>query len=89
MNDRDRRVPAFDDLQRGHVVPASDPFRPEKDATRPWVGTQLLLRAVPRPLDPHSVCLYPASSSRKVRDGLVGDGLDETVIESSLLPHDV
>lgn len=38
MNDRDSRsVPAFDDLRRGHVVLAPDPFRPEEDTTRPWV----------------------------------------------------
>lgn len=30
-------VPSFDDLARGHVVLASDPFKPETDATRPWV----------------------------------------------------
>ncbi|OYR55474.1 type II toxin-antitoxin system PemK/MazF family toxin [Halorubrum halodurans] len=29
--------PAFDDLERGHVVLAPDPFKPEDDATRPWV----------------------------------------------------
>lgn len=27
----------FDDLKRGHVVLAPDPFKPEDDATRPWV----------------------------------------------------
>ena len=27
----------FDDLERGHVVLAPDPFKPEDDATRPWV----------------------------------------------------
>jgi len=30
-------VPSFDDLERGHVVLAPDPFRPGDDATRPWV----------------------------------------------------
>jgi len=29
--------PPFDDLERGHVVLAPDPFRPDRDATRPWV----------------------------------------------------
>ncbi len=28
--------PPFDDLARGHVVLAPDPFRPDEDATRPW-----------------------------------------------------
>lgn len=27
----------LDDLERGHVVLAPDPFKPEDDATRPWV----------------------------------------------------
>lgn len=30
-------VPLFDDLERGHVVLAPDPFKPDGDATRPWV----------------------------------------------------
>lgn len=30
-------APSFDDLERGHVVLAPDPFKPESDATRPWV----------------------------------------------------
>ena len=30
-------VPAFDDLERGHVVLAPDPFKTDDDATRPWV----------------------------------------------------
>lgn len=30
-------VPAFDDLERGHVVLAPDPFKPDDDRTRPWV----------------------------------------------------
>lgn len=29
--------PSFDDLERGHVVLAPDPFYPDDDATRPWV----------------------------------------------------
>lgn len=29
--------PAFDDLKRGHVVLAPDPFTSDDDATRPWV----------------------------------------------------
>lgn len=29
--------PPFDDLERGHVVLAPDPFGPDEDATRPWV----------------------------------------------------
>lgn len=29
--------PTFDDLERGHVVLAPDPFTPDDDATRPWV----------------------------------------------------
>lgn len=28
--------PSFDDLLRGHVVLAPDPFKPDDDATRPW-----------------------------------------------------
>lgn len=28
--------PPFDDLERGHVVLAPDPFKPEDDETRPW-----------------------------------------------------
>lgn len=31
------RTPPFDDLERGHVVLAPDPFKPEGDETRPWV----------------------------------------------------
>ena len=30
-------VPAFDELNRGHVVLAPDPFKTEEDASRPWV----------------------------------------------------
>jgi len=30
-------VPPSDDLGRGHVVLAPDPFKPDDDATRPWV----------------------------------------------------
>lgn len=30
-------VPSFDDLERGHVVLAPDPFIDDADATRPWV----------------------------------------------------
>jgi mRNA-degrading endonuclease toxin of MazEF toxin-antitoxin module len=30
-------TPRFDDLERGHVVLAPDPFTSENDATRPWV----------------------------------------------------
>lgn len=30
-------VPSFDDLERGHVILAPDPFKPDDDATRPWV----------------------------------------------------
>jgi mRNA-degrading endonuclease toxin of MazEF toxin-antitoxin module len=30
-------TPAFDDLQRGHVVLAPDPFNADENATRPWV----------------------------------------------------
>lgn len=30
-------APPFDDLKRGHVVLAPDPFKPDDDATRPWV----------------------------------------------------
>lgn len=30
-------TPAFDDLERGHVVLAPDPFKSGDDATRPWV----------------------------------------------------
>ncbi len=33
------RVPTFDDLKRGHVVLAPDPFKSDTDATRPWVVT--------------------------------------------------
>lgn len=29
--------PAFDDLERGHVVLAPDPFRADDESTRPWV----------------------------------------------------
>jgi hypothetical protein len=29
--------PAFDELERGHVVLAPDPFKPDSDATGPWV----------------------------------------------------
>jgi mRNA-degrading endonuclease toxin of MazEF toxin-antitoxin module len=29
-------APSFDDLERGHVVLAPDPFKPDDDATRPW-----------------------------------------------------
>ena len=29
--------PAFDDLRRGHVVLAPDPFKSDRDTTRPWV----------------------------------------------------
>lgn len=29
--------PAFDELERGHVVLAPDPFGVDDDATRPWV----------------------------------------------------
>lgn len=32
-----RPAPPFDDLERGHVVLAPDPFKPADDATRPWV----------------------------------------------------
>jgi len=32
-----RADPSFDDLERGHVVLAPDPFTRETDATRPWV----------------------------------------------------
>ena len=32
-----RHSPPFDDLERGHVALAPDPFKPEGDATRPWV----------------------------------------------------
>lgn len=30
-------VPAFDDLERGHVILALDPFTPNDHDTRPWV----------------------------------------------------
>jgi hypothetical protein len=30
-------LPPFDDLERGHVVLAPDPFKSDDDATRPWV----------------------------------------------------
>lgn len=30
-------VPSFDDLERGHVVLAPDPFKMDETATRPWV----------------------------------------------------
>ncbi|WP_049935202.1 hypothetical protein [Haloplanus natans] len=30
-------APTFDDLKRGHVVLAPDPFKSDADATRPWV----------------------------------------------------
>lgn len=30
-------APPFDDLERGHVVLAPDPFESDEDATRPWV----------------------------------------------------
>ena len=30
-------APAFDDLERGHVVLAPDPFTGDEEATRPWV----------------------------------------------------
>jgi len=30
-------APLFDDLKRGHVVLAPDPFKPDDDTTRPWV----------------------------------------------------
>lgn len=33
MSDR----PPFDELERGHTVLASDPFKPASDTTRPWV----------------------------------------------------
>ena len=29
--------PPVDELERGHTVLASDPFKPNDDATRPWV----------------------------------------------------
>ena len=29
--------PPFDDLERGHVVLAPDPFKSDDDATRPWI----------------------------------------------------
>ncbi|ELY91770.1 hypothetical protein C483_09534 [Natrialba hulunbeirensis JCM 10989] len=29
--------PAFDDLERGHIVLAPDPFKSDTDITRPWV----------------------------------------------------
>lgn len=32
-----RPVPPFDDLERGHVVLAPDPFKLEDESTRPWV----------------------------------------------------
>jgi len=30
-------APPFDDLERGHVVLAADPFKPDDDTTRPWI----------------------------------------------------
>ncbi|GAB3040534.1 type II toxin-antitoxin system PemK/MazF family toxin [Natronobiforma cellulositropha] len=30
-------VPLFDELERGHVVLASDPFKAADEATRPWL----------------------------------------------------
>lgn len=30
-------TPSFDDLERGHVVLAPDPFKPADGTTRPWV----------------------------------------------------
>lgn len=30
-------APAFDELERGHVVLAPDPFRSADDSTRPWI----------------------------------------------------
>lgn len=30
-------IPAFDELRRGHVVLAPDPFKSDHEATRPWV----------------------------------------------------
>jgi mRNA-degrading endonuclease toxin of MazEF toxin-antitoxin module len=29
--------PPFDELERGHTILASDPFKPDGDAARPWV----------------------------------------------------
>lgn len=30
-------APAFDNLERGHVILAPDPFAGDRDTTRPWV----------------------------------------------------
>lgn len=32
-----RPCPPFDDLKRGHIILAPDPFKSDDDATRPWV----------------------------------------------------
>ena len=29
--------PPFDELERGHTILASDPFKPDSDMARPWV----------------------------------------------------
>jgi hypothetical protein len=31
------QIPTFDDLKRGHVVLAPDPFKDSDELTRPWV----------------------------------------------------
>ena len=81
--------PAFDDLERGHVVLAPDPFKPGDDATRPWV----VVNSERHPFDGEQYVAM-GLTTRTWHDRRVPLGPDDfshrrAPRDSSILPHAV
>lgn len=81
--------PTFDDLERGHVVLAPDPFTPDDDATRPWV----VVNNESHPFDKQQYVVMALTTRTWYDERIPIDGDDyrhhRAPRESSIIPHAV
>lgn len=85
MND----VPAFDELRRGHVVLAPDPFNADDDATRPWV----VINTREHPFDQQQYVVMGLTTRTWYDDRILLSSADyrhrHAPRDSSIVPHAV
>lgn len=82
-------IPPFDDLERGHVVLAPDPFKSDVGTTRPWV----VVNNESHPFDKHQYVAMGLTTQTWYEDRIPLDADDyrhrKAPRESSIVPHAV
>jgi len=82
-------APPFDGLERGHVVLAPDPFKPDEDATRPWV----VVNNESHPFDEQQYVVMGLTTQTWYDERISLEGDDyrhrNAPRESSIVPHAV